>query len=261
MATPNMTNHSKRRIMIPLLALTIMVLLSGCGFGFGDAPPPPMPWFTEHVKIEPVNLPTGVGIQVIQQTNHGVTQDILIVTNTSATPLYLAGEPISGDTTFETISVELPTNTGPIFKIVSGQAFSWEPIVDPPDSPVRMGWKPKESFDHPDAAWLHIYGNRILGNSYVIVTLEPKNEFHARRPKNVEIPKAQSVALPLIYGTEIIQVPLTIAYTLNSDYHYYEAVDPVIFCTSLIGILLAVIYGISSVVRKRRRNRLKETEA
>jgi hypothetical protein len=252
-----MTNRSTRVLTILFLVLTMLTLTSACEPG----PPPPIPWFTEHMEIEPVSLPEGVDVQVVLRTDTGVIHEYLVVTNTSPTPLYLTGEPMTGNTTFEPFSVELPASTGPVLKIVSGQAFYWGPILDTSNSPARMGWEPEESYGRPDAVWLYIFTNRLSGGGNVILNLEPRNQFDGHRPANVDIPGPQTVLLPLVYSEQIFNVPITISYTLNPGYYEYEVVEPSVLCALSIGVLLATILCGSFVYRRLRRNRLNKLDA
>jgi hypothetical protein len=184
LASHTMTNHSTRVLNILLIVLTMLTLTSACEAG----PPAPIPWFTEHMEIEPVVLPKGVDVQVVLRNDPGAIRDFLVVTNTTPTPLYLTGEQWTGNTTF----------AGPVLKIVSGQGFYWGPIFDNPNSPARMGWKPENYYGRPDAVWLSIDANRLEGLDSTILKLEPRNQYEYgghSRPENVDIPGPQTVFL------------------------------------------------------------------
>jgi hypothetical protein len=243
-----MSNRSTRVLTILFLVLTMLTLTSACEAG----PPPPIPWFTEHMEIEPVVLPKGVDVQVVLRNDPGAIHDFLVVTNTTPTPLYLTGEQWTGNTTF----------AGPVLKIVSGQGFYWGPIFDNPNSPARMGWKPENYYGRPDAVWLSIDANRLEGVDSTILKLEPRNQYEYgghSRPENVDIPGPQTVLLPLFYGEQVINVPLTISYTLNTEYYGSSAAG--VFCALSVGVLLATILFGSIAYRRRRRNRLNKLDA
>jgi hypothetical protein len=240
-----MSNRSTHVLTILFLALTMLTLTSACEAG----PPAPIPWFTEHMEIERVVLPKGVDVQVVLRNDPGAIHDFLVVTNTTPTPLYLTGEQWTGNTTF----------AGPVLKIVSGQGFYWGPIFDNPNSPARMGWKPENYYGRPDAVWLYIFTNRLSGGDSTILNLEPRNQFDGHRPANVDIPGPQTVLLPLVYGEQVINVPLKISYTLNTEYYGSSAAG--VFCALSVGVLLATILFGSIAYRRRRRNRLNKLDA
>jgi hypothetical protein len=240
-----MSNRSTHVLTILFLALTMLTLTSACEAG----PPAPIPWFTEHMEIERVVLPKGVDVQVVLRNDPGAIHDFLVVTNTTPTPSYLTGEQWTGNTTF----------AGPVLKIVSGQGFYWGPIFDNPNSPARMGWKPENYYGRPDAVWLYIFTNRLSGGDSTILNLEPQNQFDGHRPANVDIPGPQTVLLPLVYGEQVINVPLKISYTLNTEYYGSSAAG--VFCALSVGVLLATILFGSIAYRRRRRNRLNKLDA
>jgi hypothetical protein len=130
--------YLKRVQVIAILILGLWLLGSACT----SAPPAPVPWFTEHIKINSRSLPAGVGLEVVPDANYRITNEYLIVTNSSSIPLYLTGTPMTGNATFEPLPMRLPTGTGPINKVVSSHAFRWEYIIDNSNTPARLGWVP-----------------------------------------------------------------------------------------------------------------------
>ncbi len=220
------------------------------------SPPFPSPWFIEHVKLEPFDLPSGVSIALVKNDNRKVPEEYIAIKNNSSTILYVAGTPSLRDFEFDVISVKFPLGIGPLYKLANGQAYKWDFELDNSGSSYYYAWFSNNDYEGgKDAIWLYVYGNSIESGNGRIVDLAPLNQFDGNRPKDVKIPEHQETFLPIIYGTEEIKIPLTVFYTLNNDYRPYQpnylpdSLTPeMIYCFILI-CLVAIVAIVSLVVR------------
>jgi len=184
------------------------------------SPLPPSPWFIEHIALEPLDLPSGVDIALVTRDSGNLPNEYIVFKNNSPTTLYVAGTPDNGDPTFDTISVKFPPGIGPIYKVVDGQAYIWRIKYNHPESGYYYSWFKENQRD--DSIWLYVIDNQLRCETGMILELEPRNQYDGDRPKDVKIPEPQEVILPIIYGTDEIQIPLTVFYTLNDDYRPYQ---------------------------------------
>jgi len=213
-------------------------------------PPGPSPWFIEHVELEPFNLPPDVSIALN-------SEGYIEIKNTSSTNLYMAG------TSFWIIlnnsdeaPVALPPGKGLLHKAVNGQAYDWSQDYDDVTLEYHYAW----ALGHHDSIWLYAFGNQIRSSEGSVVDLVPVNQFDGNRPDNVKIPEPQKVLLPIIYGNEIIEIPVTISYTLNTNYRSMDSrireareqnqLISTIFLASLSVIFLTVILIVVWFVRR-----------
>jgi hypothetical protein len=205
---------------------------------YACSPPAPDFWFTEQISLPAADLPSGVGVRVLQITRYAVTRDYVELTNRSATPLYIIGKFWAGATTFEPLPYSLPAGVGPMHKILSQQAFAWEAI----DTQRHMAWN-ASTHDHPDAVLLSIDQNRVASDKGHIVDLAPRNQTGDNRPAQIQPPAPQTVLLPLIYGTQFLYVPVMISYAVNPTYkpnsvaRSFQACRNIGSSTCLIGLI------------------------
>jgi hypothetical protein len=181
------------------------------------SPAPPDPWFTERISIAAADLPSDVAIRVLQITRYGITRDYVEITNRSPTPLYIVGRIWTSEKTFDPLPLSLPSGVGPTHKVLSQQAFTWRPIFDTTHSQARMGWI-QGTIERPDAVLLSIGHNTLMSDQGNVVELAPRNQTGDDRPADTQLPAPQTVRFPLVSGTELLQVPITVAYTLNPIY-------------------------------------------
>jgi hypothetical protein len=220
------------------------------------APRPPDPWFTERITIVPANLPPGVGVRIIQMTRDDSTSDYVEITNSSSTTLYVIGKPWSPNRILVSVPLTLPAGVGPTHKIVNQQVFTWQPYAGTPQA------YPVTGNQRTDAVFLKINDNILQSDEAAVIDLAPHNRTGDARPADVRLPDAQTVTFPLIYGTQLIQVPISVSYMLNPSYRPNSVASPPDGCrrTTIIpalGVCLAVLLTVVLVLgglRYRQRN-------
>ncbi len=200
-------------------------------------PPGPSPWFTDHVELEPFDLPPGVGISFN-------SEGFMEIKNDSSTVLYMAGAPFWG---MQKISDEAPVDLPPgkilLHKAVDGRAYEWRDHYDDVNQLEYSAW----SLDDNDSIWLFAFGNQIRTYNGSIVELAPVNQFDGNRPENVKIPEPQKVFLPIIYENKIIEIPIIVSYTLNTNYRSndsqikYSFVDYILIAFYFAPVIIVVV--------------------
>lgn len=222
---------SPRRNETKLLILLALAFLTLCSpqRSYACSVPPSDEWFVEDFLIPPLDAPEGVTIRVVDGANdewNGYPRDSIEIRNSSSTPLYLLGRSYEahGNPAFqyEPLPVPIPKGRGPINKVVEHQAFhwgiDWEAIgntdVDMED--LRFEWITMEGSG--DAIRLNISYNRIDSGMGYVTDLEPLNQTGDHRPDMVTPPEPQSTELSLVYGTQLITVPVTVSYRINETY-------------------------------------------
>ncbi len=237
-----------------LISAFISLALAGA-LCAATAPSPvaPLPWFIEHYRLGTVNTPQGVTVERIAAERVIISADAIVLRNTTSTPLYVIGIHDVRDPQYEAIPVVLPPGTGPINKIVSGQAFAW--LVE-----TSFTWVP-DTWDHPDSIWLvSSFNNRIGSDSGSALVLKPLNDYGGNRPYDVKIPDPQSGLLRLVYGIEQLGIPVSVSYTLNENYkpeNPYVASEyadwPVLgICLVFIVLAMGAILWITTSIRRGR---------
>jgi hypothetical protein len=81
-----------------------------------------------------------------------------------------------------------------------------------------MDWT-QGTIERRDAVLLSIGHNKLMSDQGDVVDLAPRNQTGDNRPENVQLPAPQTIQLPLVYGTQMLHVPITISYMLNPAYH------------------------------------------
>ena len=215
------------------------------------SPPLPSPWFIEHIAVEPVDLPSGISITYVTDESGRLSDEFLVFRNTSSIPLYVVGKAGEGNWEFDEISVTFPNGLGPVYKIIDGQAYIWTIKYNHPGTGYYFDWFKENQRD--DSVWLYAKENQIRSETGSILDLEPRNQFDGDRPKDVKLPEPQKVALPIIYGSKEVQIPITVSYTLNTHYRSYlhnNFSDPSIVCYGII-FFVAIVAGVWLVFKRQ----------
>ena len=213
-------------------------------------PPGPSPWFIDHVELEPFDLPPGVGISFN-------SEGYMEIKNDSSTILYMAGNNIWGmQKSSDEAPVDLPPGKVLLHKAVDGRAYEWGDSYDDVKQLEYTAW----FLDDHDSIWLFAFGNQIKTSNGIIVELAPVNQFDGNRPENVKIPEPQKAFLPIIYGSENIEIPIIVSYTLNTNYRSMDSrireareqnqLISIIFLVLLSVIFLTVILIVVWIVRR-----------
>jgi hypothetical protein len=251
--------------------IVLLASLSRPTISLACSPALPDPWFTERISVASANLPSDVGVRIVQINRYGLAQDSIEITNGSPTPLYIIGTPWTAITTFEPVPLTLPAGVVPTHKIVSHQAVTWRPIDDTSQTQARMGWTQATS-DRKDAVLLEIQHDTLQSDQADIIDLVPRNRTGDDRPANVRVPDPQQIAFPLIYGTQLLQVPITVSYLLNPTYKPDSVARsrtactsslPVILGVSMLAVVVCIVAGVGwiSYRQKNAQHREKDTAA
>lgn len=176
------------------------------------------PWFIEHIAFEPIDLPSGVKILFVTDES-ARPFEFIVFKNISSVPLIIVGTPQGNYTEFDTVPFEFPLGTGPLYKVVDGQAYIWQMKSNNQETGYHYAWY-KES-ERDDSIWLYVSDNQIRCQNATISYLEIRNHHGGDRPKDVTVPDPQYLVLPLIYGSEQIEIQITISYTLNYEYQSF----------------------------------------
>jgi hypothetical protein len=210
--------------------------------GFVLNTPVEYPWFIEHIAFEPVDLPSGVSIAFVTNESGRLSTEFIVFKNTSSTPLLVIGQPEDDYSEFDATSFEFPPGTGPLYKVVNGQAYVWRIKYNHPGSGYYYAWFKEGERD--DSIWLYVNANQIRCQNAVIFDLEPRNQYGGDRPKNVQIPASQHILLSVIYGSERIEIPITISYTLNEEYRSFKSIQR----KQTLYITLICLVSVSAIV-------------
>lgn len=160
---------------------------------------PDYSWYTiPSIRVIDHPLPAGVTI-----TNDMQEVSTVYVKNTTSIPLYFLGRVYSEKEPVYTIAVTQPS-LAPRLKFIDGKAYSWDTprgkwlewLVESPDDPYRMNLYPSD-WD-PSA-------------QFVL----PNNE---DRPALDAAPPPQRSTLMIVYGNDIIAIPVVTTYALNPNY-------------------------------------------
>ena len=245
--------------------LIIVMLIVGGIITSCTSPPPPIPWFNEHLRIEEADFPQGVSFIINREevSDYIDFNEYLVVTNTSDTPIFF---PVVSSWGGSLDELEQSCPMGNLcLKVVSGQAWEWDTLnLDPP---WEYGWTLVDEFGQSDQLELDLSG-RAFGNwTYTVLLVDLHNEFDfgdLKRPDTVSIPPPQSFELPYIYGSEELNISLTVSYSLNLSYSNYEPLDysgvlatcigGIIFLTLLIVIALVILFNrfLNNLVEKAK---------
>jgi hypothetical protein len=176
-------------------------------------PPGPELWFIEHVELEPFDLPPDVSVALNPE-------GYIVIKNDSPTILYVPGISFSIIlNNSDEAPIAPPPGKGLLHKAVNGLAYDWSQDYDDVTSEYHYAWTP----GHHDSIWLYAFENQIRSSEGSVIDLAPLNQVDENRPENVKIPEPQKAFLPIIYGNEIIEIPIIISYTLNTKYRSLDS--------------------------------------
>lgn len=229
------------------------------------APGPPDPWFRERISTMPTSLPPGVGVRVVRMRRDGSASDYVEITNRSATPLYVLAATQDRPRISTALPVALPAGRGALYQIANGQVFTWDSFLNvrtypqpgqATTQPRPGGWVASQA--RPSDVVLLTIADNVLkideAPSYGISEvsrLAARNRTGDARPADVALPAAQAVMVPLLYGIQLIEVPIAVTYALNPSYRPNSVAQPdgcrggslapiAIFCFA--GLLAVVLF-------------------
>jgi len=174
------------------------------------------PWYSTAASLDIPPLPAGVVLDKVAGSDGGKFR----LSNTSSIPIYGIGKFATGADEFAVIGPTFPDRFGPTMKVVDGQAWDWKPHYT---GEKVWTWQPAG-----DAIELLIGGEAIsMPNSYVAYFT---NEIGDNRPANAPLPPAERAEIRLVYGAELITIPVTVSYALNPDYEPDAGATATAFC-------------------------------
>jgi hypothetical protein len=211
------------RLALPaLLALTMIGSLApaaACSYALP-------PWYSTTISLSMPPRPPGVTFEEVGDGS-GRTFRIL---NTTATPLYLITNFATGAQEFEDLGHTFPARFGPTSKVVDGVAWRWEP----PSYTGEKGWTWQPARGPVEL----VIGEIAIGSGDGYVAYFG-NEEGDGRPLNASPPPPTQVEIPLVYGTDLITIPVAITYALNPDYDPAAGAEAVANCDTSIQDILA----------------------
>jgi hypothetical protein len=234
-------------------AVLSIVILGALGASCAPAQAYPFPWFTEHIQLGSMDLPRGVSVEYVTPPHERLSTKAIAVRNLSSTVLYVVGTHFVANPSYEDISVKLAPGVGPLNKIVNGQAYKWNDRFDVTTSSDHFSWEGEENFKQSDSVWLGSdTDNRIASDEGTVVDLKPLNKYGGQRPPDVKIPNPQDALLPLVYGTQVLNIPITISYSLNKDYQpeepsFFPDYIPISLEDLLCFLIVPVIFGVGII--------------
>src|SRR6266511_1574277 len=206
--------------LFPIIAL--MIFLSTMKNGIVFNTPVEYPWFIEHIAFESVDLPAGVSVSFVTDST-ARPFEFIVFRNSSSIPLLVVAKPQDNYAEFEATPFEYPPGTGPLYKVIDDQAYIWRAKYEHPGSGFYYAWFKETERD--DSIWLFVYDNTIWCQNAILSELEPRNQFGGDRPKDVAIPEPQQVIVPIVYGSDQIEIPISVSYTLNEEYRSFESIQ------------------------------------
>ncbi len=165
------------------------------------------PWYSIVTTLHVPPLPAGVTIEERVDAHPAQSASkTIVVKNTSATPLYVVARFATDATNFVPIGITFAAGYGPAFKSADGAAFSWS-------SPSATG--------APDSAWqptgdsieLDVDSLRIGSGSAQSITFKQGATY-----LRAAAPPPEQAQIQLVYGDELIGIPVDVTYTLNPTY-------------------------------------------
>jgi len=235
----------------PFWFLIIIMLIVGGIITSCTSPPPLIPWFNEHLQIEEAVFPKGVNFSINREevSDYIDFNEYSVVSNTSDTPIFFSAVSFWGGS-LDKLGQSCPMENL-CLKVVSGQAWKWDTLNF--DPPWEYGWTLVDEYDQYDPLELNLSGSHFGNSDYTILLIDLRNEFDygdTKRPDTVSIPPPQSFELPYIYGSDELDITLTVSYSINLSYSNYEPNDYsgiVMICIGGI-ILLALLIVIALVI-------------
>ena len=247
----------------------VLVLVAVIGLAWAAIPTPvaacsySLPgWYRATATLHLPPLPLGVTIEEYSEEVSYGTINIVQINNTTTIPLYVIGNFVTGETTFEAIGHTFSDRRGPTQKVVDGVVWTWDP---PRDTGERTWtWQPTES-----AVDLIIGDSAIGTHGGYAASYRHGNSIGDNRPATVPIPLPEQVEIALVYGTDLLIISVDITYSLNSDYDPHAEARVLASCNRdyepaselnlvhllLIGGFICILLA-GLIIRRHRRDEL-----
>ncbi len=186
-----------------------LTLLGVIGWALVGAPQPAAAcsyrvqgWYVVSATLRTPPLPTGVTVVQPPSESSGASGKMITISNTTATPLYIIANFMTGEDTFEPIDHTFSDGRGPTHKVVDGAVWKWSPPT----------WQLTS-----DAMELYIRDDAMSTNEGYVTYFT--SEIGDNRPDNVTPPPPEQLDIPLVYGTELITISIDVSYALNPGYN------------------------------------------
>jgi hypothetical protein len=199
-----MRNRWKRLIMLGMLALMAAPRpAAACSYSVPG-------WYTVSTTLGTPALPAGISLAESGPSASGGSGSTTIsISNTTPTPLYLIANFMTGAEEFDDIGQRFPDGYGPTHKVVDGQAWVWSP----PHYTGKSGWTWQPS---RNALELFITEGAIETTQGVVLYFT--TQIGDNRPEDAQPPAPEQGEIRLVYGSQLIVIPVEITYALNSAY-------------------------------------------
>jgi hypothetical protein len=174
-------------------------------------------WYKVSTTLGTPALPAGISVV---ESPGGRT---ISISNATPTPLYLIANFMTGEDEFEAIGQSFPDGYGPTHKVVDGHAWVWSP----PRYTGKSGWTWQPS---RNALELLITEGAIESNGGTVIYFNTM--VGDGRPADAAPPAPEQGEIRLVYGDELVVIPVEIAYELNPDYQPNAMADMARACNN-----------------------------
>ncbi|MBA3468641.1 MAG: hypothetical protein H0T53_03255 [Herpetosiphonaceae bacterium] len=203
-------NWTLRLMLVVVLSWTV-VMPNGAaarpaqqlsGFGCSSSSDP---WFVETLAFDLTTIAPGV---VVEPTDPSMSNALAQLRNASTTPLYLVElQFYAKKINTAAVPIVLADHTFVGSKVISDTVFTW--TIDR---------------ERNEASWRKYDESQKITVSHdslatVLAGYTDHQVFGDQRPLTVTMPLPQVYTLQVIYGTELISIPVTQTYTLNATYN------------------------------------------
>ncbi len=182
--------------------------------GFGSCSSPVSngdPWFIEELAFDAVMIAPGV---VVEPINSNTSDTVAQLRNASTTPLYLVEHQFyAKKINTAAVPIVLADHTFVQNKVISDTVFTW--TIDRERN--ADSWR---KYDERQQITVSRTSLDTVLAGYIDHQVYADN-----RPLTVTVPLTQFFSLQVIYGTELISIPITQTYTLNASYNPTRAQD------------------------------------
>ncbi len=127
----------------------------------------------------------------------------------------------------------------PTHKIVADQVFRWRPDLITQDGGTEQQWEALSGIA-ARAVLVGVTDSGFQVDGGSIGSLADRNRRGNHRPATEPVPESQQLSISLLYGNDLLSLPVTVAYRLN-PYYIAESKDA---CINFDGLIWVMLMGI-----------------